>query len=100
MQESLEGDSNVTVRSEQHPEKQLRARFSTYEGTQINGSDEQSANANPSIHESWEPDSNLTTESARQPLKQPGQSFSREAGMQMNESDGQSQNDPVSMSER
>jgi hypothetical protein len=72
--------------------KQFPQSSSTEEGIQIDESDEQSPNADFSIHESLEFNSNVSVERERHPLKQFSQSFSTEEGIQMDESDEQPQN--------
>jgi hypothetical protein len=52
----------VIVERELHPVKQYSQIFSTEEGIQIDESDEQLRNAEPSIHESLESDSNVIAE--------------------------------------
>jgi hypothetical protein len=54
---------------------------------QIDESDEQLRNADPSIDERFEPDSNVTVERDSHPQKEPLPSVSTEEGMQIDESD-------------
>jgi hypothetical protein len=68
----------VIVERELHPEKQQSQIFSTEQGIQIVESDEQSKNAERSIHESLELDSNVIVERDLHPEKQQSQIFSTE----------------------
>jgi hypothetical protein len=60
---------------------------------QIDESDEQYENADPSIDDSLEPDSNVTVERDSHTQKHPLPSFSTDEGMQIDESDEQCEND-------
>jgi hypothetical protein len=82
----------VIVERELHPLKQDLQIFATEQGIQIVESDEQSENAEPSIHESLELDSNVIVERDLHPEKQNSQIFSTEQGIQIVESDEQAEN--------
>jgi hypothetical protein len=79
----------VIVERDLQREKQQPQIFSTEQGIQIVESDEQSQNAEPSIHESLELDSNVIVERDLQREKQQSQIFSTEQGIQIVESDEQ-----------
>jgi hypothetical protein len=79
----------VTVERELHPSKQFSQIFSTEEGIQIDESDKQLENAQPSIHESLELDSNVIVERELHLEKHFSQIFSTEQGIQIVESDEQ-----------
>jgi hypothetical protein len=82
----------VIVERELHPLRQYSQIFSTEGGIQIDESDEQSENAQRSIHESLELDSNVIVERDLHSLKQYSQIFSTEEGIQIDESDEQLEN--------
>jgi hypothetical protein len=69
----------------------------TVAGMQIDGIDEQHANACRSMRESLAPDSNVTLESDTHLWKQPWQSTSSDDGMQIDESDEQAKNADLSI---
>jgi hypothetical protein len=96
MNESLEPDSNVTVKMDSDSQKQCLPRLSTDEGMQIDDSEEHQQNADSLMEESLEPDSNVTVERDSHFRKQFLQSLSTDEGMQIDESDEQSQNTPSS----
>jgi hypothetical protein len=59
-------DSNDTLESDSHSQKQCPQIRCTDGGRQIDGSDEHKLKANLPIRKSFEPDSNVTSESAVQ----------------------------------
>jgi hypothetical protein len=61
-------------------------------GSRIDESDEQSSNAELSIHESLESDSNVIVERESHPQKQSSQIVSTEEGIQIDDSDEQHTN--------
>jgi hypothetical protein len=69
--ESLEPNSNTTVARDVHSAKHSPPSCSTAEGTKIEESEEQRANAVASMEESLEPDSNVSVERDSQPAKHP-----------------------------
>jgi hypothetical protein len=73
----------VIVERDLHPLKQSWQIFSTEQGIQIDESDEQLENAEPSIHESLELGSNVIVERDLHQRKQSLQIFSTEQGIQM-----------------
>jgi hypothetical protein len=82
----------VIVERELHLEKQDSQIFSADEGIQNVDSDEQSQNAECSIHESLESHSNVIVERDLHTPKQASQIFSTEEGIQIVETDEQQQN--------
>jgi hypothetical protein len=73
----------VIVERDLHPLKHFSQIFSIEEGKQIDESDEQSQNAEFSIHESLEPDSNVIVESELHLSKPWSQILSTEEGTQI-----------------
>jgi hypothetical protein len=88
----LQLDSNVTIESALHQEKQLSQRTSADDGITIDDSDEQFENAYDPIRESLQLDSNVTIESALQQEKHLSQRTSTDDGITIDDSDEQSEN--------